>query len=87
MIIPINDDYRVSSDAMNWKVEKREKHNWRAIGWYSTPGAAAKKLITYQLMTSDVVGLDAALNELDRLTQELTAALRPCLRLNVEDIV
>ena len=81
MIIPINEKYRITTDSMNWRIEKLTKRKgedeWRPFKYYGTLESAVNRLAEIMLMESDVVGLANALEEVKRVSAELTRALTP----------
>ena len=82
MIIPINDEYRISTDANNYRIDIKVKkgkdgREWKSVKFFSTLNATINRLAEMMLMESDVIGLDNALTEAKRISGELMSALTP----------
>lgn len=88
MVIPIDKDYRLASDALCWKVGKRGTLKgetvWSPISWHDTPGAAAKSLSRRLVRLCEAETLEDALKAVDEIAEKLTRALTP--RLSFEDV-
>ena len=88
MIIPIDKDYRLASDALCWKVEKRGTLKgetvWSPITYHSTPGAAAKSLSRRLVRLCETETLEDALKAVDEIADKLTRALTP--KISFEDV-
>lgn len=85
MIIPINNDYRISSDEHSWSIQKsRERKRaghavvaWEAIRWYATFDQAVAGLGNLMVRTSETATLVDALVEVERIATTLSQALAP----------
>lgn len=88
MKIPVDSDYRLASDALCWKVEKRTtckgQDIWQPISWHDTPGGAAKSLSRRLVRLCEAETLEDALKAVDEIADKLTRALTP--RLSFEDV-
>ena len=85
MILPINDEYRIATDAYAWMIQQhrdrkrngKEVVEWSAIQWYGTLQQAVQGLANRMLMTSDAKTLTGVLGEVEKLTATLCQALQP----------
>lgn len=87
MIIPIDSDYRITSDALCWKVEKsgtlKGEAVWSPISWHETPGGAVKSLSRRLVRSCETETLEEAIHAVEEIGEKLTKALTP--RLSFED--
>jgi len=87
MILPIDDKWRIKSDAYCWAIQKRHGVNklgepkWDGYRYYSTLGSAVHGLAELELMTSDATTLDEALNAVRDVSERLSMALTPHVEL------
>ncbi len=82
MNIPLNDGYRLSADKYQWIVQKKRKKLdkegnivWRPLSFHPTPEHAIKHHAHMLVRTSEAETLQEALNQIERVTSELTQAL------------
>lgn len=92
MIIPINADWRIASDRHCWAVEQRRvaqsgknagQESWTATGYYPSLGAAVRGAGELMLRLDGAEGLREAIAAIERVSGELSDALRPVVRLEV----
>ena len=83
MIIPINDQYRISSDEYQWIIQtkrnRKGKKDWQARFYYPTLKAALEGLGELMVRQSDVVTLADALAEVENVATTLSQALTPTI--------
>lgn len=87
MILPVDDQWRIKSDAYCWHIQKymgipksgvmKGKEYWKSIRWYQTLSGAAHGLVEYRLMTGDTKTLAEALDAVRDLSDRLSKALAP----------
>jgi hypothetical protein len=82
LILPIDAKYRIAADRYSWTIEQykprqRAGKQWAPILWYSTLEGAVNGLAHLRLRTCGAHSLCEALNELERVTATLSAALHP----------
>jgi len=103
MILKINDDYRLNTDAMCIMIEKKRvikentKHHkageevYNTIGFYGEFEHAYRAMVKHGLLTSDLEGLRAILNWIERTSREIKESLSKasidCLRRENERLV
>lgn len=88
MLIPINANYRITSDSMNITVEKRRvtkedgkarvagEDYWVASAYFPNMQLAAKWLIDQQVRESGVTSLNEVISEIRKANDELIAAIK-----------
>jgi hypothetical protein len=88
MIFKINDDYRLSADATCITLEKKRviekdtKHHkagdevYDAIGYYGEFEHAYRALAKHGIMSSELEGLQAIIERLDRIEQAVRESLK-----------
>ena len=81
MIIPINDEYRISSDKDNWMIDKssvvKGEVIWTHIKYFMHLESVVNALAELMLKTSDAHNLTEALEVNRKVCKELTDALSP----------
>jgi hypothetical protein len=77
MILPIDDDYQISSDRECWYIEYRTQGQWRQVKRYWTLSGVITGLAQMQLRESDACNLAQALDEVDAIVERLRCALAP----------
>ena len=83
MILPINDEYRISSDSYQWIIQKsrQRKRNgelvteWRSESFFSTFEGVLRELGERMVRESDAVGFAQALEDVERVVTTLSQAL------------
>jgi uncharacterized protein YaaR (DUF327 family) len=87
MIIQVNEDYRISTDSLNITVEKKRiikedtKHLkagdevFDIIGFYGEFEHAYRALLKHGLLTSDLEGLRAIMNWIEKTGKEIKESL------------
>lgn len=83
MILPINDEYRISSDRYQWIIQKsrQRKRNgelvteWRSESFFSKFEGAIQELGERMVRESEAVGLTRALEDVERVVTTLCQAL------------
>lgn len=83
MILPINDEYRISSDRYQWMIQKPHKRNrngeqvitWESESYFPTFKGALRELGERMVRESEAVGFARALEEVERVVTKLCAAL------------
>ena len=82
MIIPIDDKYRLKSDALQWAIQKftptkKEPKKWTSIKFFADPSQAATELVQMRIRASDVETLADALVVAKDATAGVLRALNP----------
>jgi len=88
MILPIDDKYRLKSDAYCWHVQKyhglrpnrqtgEPEDKWVSERYYQSLSKAVHGLAELELMTSDATTLTEALNAVRDVSERLSMALTP----------
>ena len=79
MIIPINDKYQISSNSLEWRIDKRKTEKdhyiWVPIAFFPRFEQAAESLGNRLIRESNAVGVAEAMVEIKRITSLLTLAL------------
>lgn len=87
MILPIDDQWRIKSDAFCWHVQKyqgipeRGKFKgipqWKSVRFYQSLNKAVYGLAELFIQTSDATTLASALDAVQDVSDRLTRALAP----------
>ena len=87
MILPIDDKWRIKSDAYQWLIQKykgipakgkfKGTPQWESVRYYTSLSKAVHGLAEYELMTSDCTTLASALDCLRDVSERLSMALTP----------
>jgi len=87
MILPIDDKYRLKSDAYCWHVQiykgiptsgvMKGKEYWKSIRWYQKLPEALNGLAELEVMTSQGTSLVEALDAVRDVSERLSMALTP----------
>lgn len=83
MIIPINDQYRITSDPRQWilqtpvKVSSRHPDGWKSTAYYISLSQLVNSLCERMCRESNAVGVVEGLAETKRILRTLTRALAP----------
>jgi len=88
VILPIDDKWRIKSDAYCWHVQKyhglrpnrqtgKPEPFWKSERYYQSLSKAVHGLAELELMTSDATTLDEALNAVRDVSERLSMALAP----------
>lgn len=88
MILPIDDKWRIKSDAFCWHIQRHEGKRknrqtgepedlWVSKRYYQSLAQAANGLGELEIMTSDCTTLAEALNAVADITARLQQALTP----------
>ena len=87
MILPIDEKWRIKSDAYCWHVQRYEgipkkgKYEgipqWKSIRYYQSLAKAAHGLAELEIMTSDCTTLAEALDAVRDVAERLSRALTP----------
>ena len=83
MILPINDDYRISSDRYQWIIQKSRPRKrdgkliveWECQSFFPTFEGAVRELGERMVRESDAVGFCEALIAIERVVTTLSQAL------------
>jgi len=89
-LLQINQDWRIVSDDQCWMVQRYRgirktgpragEINWESVSYHANLGKAAASLAQRQLRLSEAEGLQAIMDEWERITQEIDEALSNGLR-------
>ena len=87
MILPIDDKWRIKSDAYQWMIQQYQGipdkgkfkgiPQWKSVRYYTSLSKAVHGLAEYELMTSDCTTLASALDCLRDVSERLSMALTP----------
>ena len=84
MMIPINDQFRITSDSRQWMIERKRlrkgKESWEARLYFGTLKACLKDLGELIVRTSKANTLADALDDVEKVTTTLCQALTPQIR-------
>ena len=87
MLIPINERFRIASDARQWMIQKARRRNgrtvWQSKYYFGTFEGAVKDLGELMVRESEARTLVDALDDVEKVTTTLSQALTPQL----EDIL
>lgn len=79
MILPINEDWRITTDTYNWTVERRRlnkkqgTHEWRGESFWGSFDKAIEGLYEHRVKAIDAEGYQAVCSEIKALQEELRA--------------
>ena len=81
MMIPINEDFRITSDSVQWVIQRKRqregKEIWESRLYFGTLKAALKDLGELMVRTSKANTLADALKDVEKVTATLSQALTP----------
>ena len=81
MIIPINEQYRITTDPYQWIVQKKRsrkgKEDWESQTYHPSIQSALQSLGEFMVRQSDATTLTDALVEVENVTTTLSQALAP----------
>lgn len=93
MIIPIDETTRITSDSLQWIIQRRGKKKdsgkwgeWQSRQFFARLDGALRYVADTALRESTVEGLGEALQEVNRVSQALSDALRPHININIETL-
>ena len=88
MIIPINEQYRITTDPYQWMVQKKRtragQEDWQSQTYHPTLESARMELLERMVRASDAQTLVDALADLEKITTTLSQALTPHSELILE---
>ena len=81
MLIPINERFRIASDARQWMIQEARKRNgrtvWQSKYYFGTFESAVKDLGELMVRESEAQTLVDALDDVEKVTTTLSQALTP----------
>jgi len=81
MIIPINEQYRITTDPYQWIVQKKRsrkgKEDWESQTYHPSIQSALQSFGEFMVRQSDATTLTDALVEVENVTTTLSQALTP----------
>ena len=81
MIIPINQQYRITTDPYQWIVQKKRsrkgKEDWESQTYHPSIQSALQSFGEFMVRQSDATTLTDALVEVENVTTTLSQALTP----------
>jgi len=84
MLIPIDSQYRITSDERQWTVQryagvdkKTGEDKWKPVGYFSRLDVAVNDLAQRQIRTGEAQTLVDALAHVENVVATLTRALAP----------
>ena len=81
MIVPINEQYRITTDPYQWIVQKKrtrkDQDGWESVTYHPTFRSAVQSLGELMVRRSDAATLTEALVEVENVTTSLSQALAP----------
>ena len=88
MIIPINSQYQIHSDRYQWIITKSRfrngKKEWQPESFYRSFDHALRSLGELMVRESNATTLVKALEDVEKVTTQLSQALTPQLKLQLE---
>lgn len=81
MIINLNDQYRITTDALNYVLEEKKIINkgdkvgesyWTNVGYYPSLEGTVSAILKKGIQTTEVEGVQNIINEIKMATRELT---------------
>jgi hypothetical protein len=92
MIIPINNDFRINSDANQWILQQQTKNKdketgkfiWRSLAYYTSLENILKHLYDRQLRLSNANTLVECMAEAKNLCIQLSQALKPIITVDLK---
>ena len=81
MIVPINEQYRITTDPYQWIVQKKRsrkgKEDWEPQTYHTSFQSALQSLGEFMVRQSDATTLTDVLAEVESITTTLSQALTP----------
>ena len=81
MIVPINEQYRITTDPYQWIVQKKrtrkDQDDWESVTYHPTFPSAVQSLGELMVRRSDAATLADALVDVEYITTMLSQALAP----------
>ena len=81
MIVPINEQYRITTDPYQWIVQKKRsrkgKEDWEPQTYHTSFQSALQSLGEFMVRQSEAASLTDALVEVENVTTTLSQALTP----------
>ena len=81
MIIPVNEKYRISTDAHCWKIDKfrvsKGEERWESFKYYGSLEQAVNGLADLMIRASDAETLADAIRDIEAVSHTLCLALTP----------
>ena len=94
MIIPIDENFRISSDKYQWIIQERKvtetgknagQERWANVSYWGTVQGAVKGLGELMVRLHDSDTLTDALEYIEKLTSKLSQALTPIVKVETRD--
>ena len=95
MIIPIDANFRITSDKYQWVIQERKviatgknagQENWANVSYWATVQGAVKGLGEMMVRLHDSETLTDALEYVENLTTKLTQALTPIIDVDLKGV-
>ena len=95
MIIPIDENFRISSDQYQWIIQERKvaetgknagKERWVNVSYWGTVQGAVKGLSELMIRLHDSESLTDALEYIEKLSTKLTQALTPIIDVDLKGV-
>jgi len=95
MIIPIDENFRISSDREQWIIQERKvtetgknagKENWVNVSYWGTVQGAVKGLSGLMIWLCDSESLIGVLEYIEKLSTKLTQALTPIIDVDLKGV-
>ena len=81
MIVPINEQYRITTDPYQWIVQKKrtrkDQDDWESVTYHPTFPSAVQSLGELMVRRSDAATLADAMVDVEYITTTLSQALAP----------
>jgi len=90
MSLPIDDEYRIASDGVQYMIQKhlhateKREEGFQSVGYYSSLQGAVQGLSERMLRESDAHGVIEVYAAMKRITATLTDALTPQFEVKVK---
>ena len=85
MIIQLNDQYRLNSDALNIVLAEKTiaekginagQEVWKTLGYYPNLQSAVKGCLNHDIMARDLRGVNEVIDRIDELEEKIVATLK-----------
>ena len=95
MIIPIDENFRISSDKYQWIIQERKvtetgknagQERWANVSYWGTVQGAVKGLSGLMIWLCDSESLIGVLEYIEKLSTKLTQALTPIIDVDLKGV-
>ena len=86
MIIPINDNWRLTSDRLNYILQRKRKHEWRAEAYHNSLPELISTLLERDFRSGGTESLTMALKRNQKLIREVSVALSALYAIDIHPL-